>query len=317
MLSVTVITPCYNAGRWVTRTCNSVCNQTRQDIEHVVIDDGSTDRSADLVAAVASAYGCRLRLMRCDNAGVAKARNRAYREADSESRYLMFLDADDMLEADMLAVLVDHLDQHPQVGMAYCGFTLIDSDDRPLAEDPRRLGWFDRFVPTGLGIRRLPDGQAETPFEALFTAPVLLPSTTLIRRSVYEQTPGFDESFGHLFEDADLFRHLALRADVHRIDQPLVRYRRHGSQSTANIEKLERQRAKLGRKWHDLPGLTDEQRRRVRAAEWFRDYRLAAFLGARAGWKHLLHGRLVIAVRYLGRAAQRYVLSFICRPKTT
>jgi GT2 family glycosyltransferase len=206
------------------------------------------------------------------------------------------------------------MDRHAAVGMTSCGFHLIDGEGRLLADDVTAGGWHERFAATRLALRRLPPGQVETPFDAVFTAGVLLPSTTLIRRSVYEQTPGFDESFGHLFEDADLFRQLALRADVHRIDRPLVRYRRHGAQSTANLEKMERQRAKLDRKWHEMPGLTDEQRRRVRAAEWFRDYRLAPYQGARAGLNHLGHGRVIKAARFLGGAARRYALSFVRRP---
>jgi glycosyltransferase involved in cell wall biosynthesis len=311
--AVGVITPCYNAARHVGPTIASVLGQTLQAFDYVIIDDGSTDGS---VAAAGSAVGGdpRTRVCTTPNRGVAAARNRGFEAVDPSARYLLFLDADDVLEPDMLAVLVDHLDRHPSAGMAYCGFTLIDGAGRSFPQDRQALGWPDRFAPSRFGVRRLPPGQVQTPFEAVFTAPVLLPSTTLIRRSVYEQTPGFDESFGHLFEDADLFRQLALRADVHRLDRPLVRYRRHGSQSTANVEKVERQRAKLDRKWHDLPGLTDEQRRRVRAAEWFRVYRLAAYHGARAGLRHLRQGELRLAMRFLAGAARRYIESLFPRP---
>ena len=310
---VSVITPCYNAEAHIGQTITSVLGQAGVARELVVVDDGSTDGSAAAVV-VAAGGNPSIRLFVQTNAGVAAARNRGFRESDPASTYLLFLDADDVLEPDMLSVLVEHTDRHPHVGMAYCGFTLIDGNGRPLPDDLRRLGWFDRFVPSRFGVRRLPSEQVETRFEAVFTAGVLLPSTTLIRRAVYEQTPGFDESFGHLFEDADLFRHLALRANVHRIDRPLVRYRRHGAQSTANVEKVERQRAKLDRKWHDLPGLTKEQRRRVRAAEWFRDYRLVPYMGVRAGLGHLRRGRVLEAATFLGGAARRYAWSFFSRP---
>ena len=310
---VSVIAPCYNAAAHVAQTIASVLRQSGVAWELVVVDDGSTDGSAAAVVG-AAAGNPSARLFVQANAGVAAARNEGFRCIAPASRYLLFLDADDVLEPDMLADMVGYMDRHPQVGMAYCGFTLIGGDGRPLADDPRRLGWFDRFVPSRLGVRLLPPAQVATPFEAVFTAGVLLPSTTLIRRSVYEQTPGFDESFGHLFEDADLFRQLALRGDVHRIDRPLVRYRRHGAQSTADRVKLDAQRAKLDRKWHEMAGLTDEQRRRVRAAEWFRDYRLAPYQGARAGLDHLRHGRARQAARFLGGAARRYAQSFSRRP---
>ena len=313
MALVSVIIPGFNAARFLPETLASVRDQTWVGFEVVVVDDGSTDGSAD-VARAAAGGDPTVRVVTIPNGGVAAARNRGVREADPATRYLLFLDADDVLEPEMLAVLVGHMGRHPRVGMAYCGFTFIDGNGVAPAENPRRLGWFDRFAAGRLGVRRLPSAQVETPFEAVFTAPVLLPSTTLIRRSAYEQTPGFDESFGHLFEDADLFRQLALRGDVHRIDRPLVRYRRHGAQSTADRVKLDAQRAKLDRKWHEMAGLTDEQRRRVRAAEWFRDYRLAPYQGARAGLDHLRHGRARQAARFLGGAARRYAQSFSRRP---
>ena len=312
-MGVAIVIPCHNAAGYVGETVTSVLGQYIKSWTLTVVDDGSTDGSAAAVALTAGGMPA-VQLVLQANGGVAAARNRGFGLSDPSSRYLLFLDADDVLEPDMLAVLVDHMERHPHVGMAYCGFRLIEGDGRPAADDPGRLGWFDRYAPARMGVRRLPASQALTPFESVFTAGVLLPSTTLIRRSVYEQTPGFDESFGHLFEDADLFRQLAIRADVHRVDRPLVQYRRHRLQSTADVGKMERQRAKLDRKWHDLPGLTPEQRRRVRAAEWFRDYRLAPYLGVRAGWAHLRRGRVPAAVQFLGGAARRYALSLVCQP---
>lgn len=310
---VSVLIPCYNSAGVIDQTVSSVLRQTLDALHVVVVDDGSTDGSGTAVRVVAG-IDPRLRLVTSVNAGVAAARNRAFREADGRSHYLLFLDADDVLEPDMLAVMVDHLDRHPHVGMAYCGFKLIDAAGRSLTDDPAALGWFDRYVPTRLGVRQLPSNQTETPFAATFTAGVLLPSTTVIRRSVYEQISGWDESFGQGYEDADVFRQIAIRSAVHFICRPLVNYRRHSTQSSVQPGRHESQLAKLDCKWHDLLGLTEEQRRRVRAAEWFRDYRLAPYQGVRAGWSHLCRGRLATAARFFGGAARRYPMSLVRRP---
>src|SRR5437899_2196138 len=111
MPKVSVVVPCYNAQQYLARTLESVRSQTLHDWECIVVDDGSTDRSA----AVVDAYvedDARVRLLRQPNAGVSRARNAGYAASRPESEYLLFLDADDVLEARMLETLVGHLDRN-------------------------------------------------------------------------------------------------------------------------------------------------------------------------------------------------------------
>lgn len=92
---VSVITPCYNGERYLAETIESVLGQTYANWEMIVIDDGSTDRSADIAAAYA-ARDSRIQLLTQSNAGAACARNAGIRQA--RGRYIALLDADDVWE---------------------------------------------------------------------------------------------------------------------------------------------------------------------------------------------------------------------------
>lgn len=313
MPKVSVITPCYNSVRYVRDTVLSVRAQSLADWEQIVVDDGSTDGSAESIADLPAADP-RIRVIRQPNGGVARARNAGYRAASTDSKYLLFLDADDVLEPDMLRVMTDYLDDRPAVALAYCDPTFINASGEVMNVTHTDMGWCPRYAPSALGIRLLGAQEPETPLESIFAAATIVPSISVIRNEVYRQTPGFDESFGHLFEDTDVVLQVALRGAVHHVPQRLVRYRRHGAQSTANAVALVRQQEKLARKWHDMPGLTPDQRARVRRAEWFTQYRLPGLLGWGAGARRLRQGQPVNAARHCAGALWRYAVSVAVRP---
>ena len=306
MPQVSVITPCYNSARYVRRTIESVRSQTLEDWEHIVVDDGSTDESAAIVEELALLEP-RLKLIRQENHGVSAARNAGLAASSAGSEYLLFLDADDCLESEMLRTMVDYLSAHSEVGLAYCDVTFIDSDDRVLDVTPAEMGWSPRHVPTRFGVRTLPEDVATTPFISVYALTTIIPSISLMRRSIYQQTPGWDPLLGHVFEDTDLFLQMALRSCVSKVPKRLVRYRRHANQSTASLERIGIQEHKLRQKWRNIAGLTDSQRAMVDEAQEFIERRLDPYRGVRSGMTHLRHGRIGKAARFFGGALRRYV----------
>ena len=98
---VSVVIPCWNASAWIERAVRSALDQSVQGIEVIVVDDGSTDASADVVRS----FEPRIRLISGPNRGAANARNRGLAEAHAE--FVMFLDADDYIQADSLAYWLD------------------------------------------------------------------------------------------------------------------------------------------------------------------------------------------------------------------
>ncbi len=308
MPTVSVIIPCFNAEPFVARTLQSLRDQRFEAWECVVVDDGSTDQSAQIAASYAAADP-RIRLLRCPNGGVARARNAGYAACASESDYLLFLDADDCLKPEMLQVLVDYLERRPRVCLVYCTFICVDDRDQLLSPgDPRALE-IVRYAPGTLGVRRLPADVPATPFVSIFALWAgLLPSNSLLRRSVYDQTPGWDEVMGRPGEDTDVFLQMSLRGEVHYLPRALVRYRRHpGQYSGAGIRPG--QERSLYAKWAAGGALTRQHRATVDHARWFREERLGAYLWLKFGASHLRHGTPVEGLKCYARAARQLGMS--------
>src|SRR5690606_139621 len=108
-VDVAVVIPAYNAEAYIETTLASVLAQDGVELEVVVVDDGSTDRSVEIAAALAG-RDTRLRVVRQSNAGVAAARNAGAAAVSAEARYLHFLDADDVLVPGALHRLKGRLD---------------------------------------------------------------------------------------------------------------------------------------------------------------------------------------------------------------
>lgn len=305
MPKVSIITPCHNAELYVGQMIESVLAQTISDWEHILVDDGSTDGS-NLIVRSYLKQDSRLRLLEQQNRGVANARNNGFQCCSQNSEYLYFLDADDVLEPNMLQVMVAYLDAHPEVGLAYCDFTCIDSRGLMVERD------FDspRFAPTTFGVRVLPNTEPQTPFESVFCWAPVMESMSVLRRSIYERTPGWDEALGQHGEGIDLFLHFALLSEVHFVPKQLYRYRRHSRQSSNDSRKHQLQPQKIEAKWRNMTGLTHDQRKVVQSAITFQNTRLRSFRSFHAATSYLKCGAFRTAARTYISAGYYYLSSF-------
>jgi glycosyltransferase involved in cell wall biosynthesis len=307
MPKVSVITPCFNAERFVRETIASVAAQTLGDWEHVIVDDGSTDQSAAIVEA-ACRRDPRVKLIRQANRGVCAARNAGFRASDPASQYLLFLDADDCLEPRMLDALVGHLDAHPAAGIAYCNYRHIDESGQELPFHP-----VPRYVPWGLGMRRLPDSEPRTPLVSIIGGAPVFESLSVLRRSVFLKTPGWNESLGQHHEGVELFVRMVLLAEVHYVPERLYRYRQHGGQSSRDPSKFVRQLQKVTDLLTHLDGTSAAEQRQVLAALQFCQGRLRPWGGMVTGFRHARRGRWVLGARFIVGAALRYAASLFPR----
>ena len=121
---ISVIIPVYNTAEQLPRCVNSVCNQTYQELEIIIIDDGSTDGSGELCDTLAR-HDSRIRIIHRDNQGLSAARNTGMRSAKGE--YIAFVDSDDWISPVMLETLYSTLIRN-NADIAECGFSAMFSN---------------------------------------------------------------------------------------------------------------------------------------------------------------------------------------------
>lgn len=309
MPKISIIIPCYNSCEFIERSLYSVCAQTLQEWECVIVDDGSTDQSAKVVEDYIQNEP-RMRLVCQSNGGVCRARNKGFEVISPQSSYLLFLDSDDYLEPEMLEVLANYLDAHPRTGIAFCRYQFINEHDAWITTPPA-----PRYIPTILGLRTLLVSEVRTPIASILSGASVYPSASLVRRAIYQMTTGWDEVLGQHHEDLDLFLRIALKSQVHYVPQTLYRYRRYKGQSSGNhtaaeAERLQRQWEKFQDKWQNSRQMNRRQQKLLAACWRFREGRVIPAERIRAACALLKQGKIYHATRLYAGAALRYMRAF-------
>jgi len=307
MTKVSIITPCYNSEKFIVEAIGGLLKQSLKEWEHVIVDDGSQDDSLQVAQKYAN-KDARIKVLSQPNRGVCNARNNGFKAASKDSEYLLFLDADDCPRPLMLERLSGYLDAHPQVGLARCEYRFMDAEGRPIDFPEDKC----RYVPWGLWLRKLRQDEALTPFFSIFTSCAIVPSNSLIRRSVYVKTPGYDENFGHHHEDLDVLLHIALLSEIHYVPETLVLRRRHAEQNTAESPafrlKAVKQAEKLYTKWRKGEGLTPQQKKTVAAAWRFKQGRFEPYRALLRARRNLKEGKGWTAIRCFFGGLRHYLM---------
>ncbi|MBB3047315.1 glycosyltransferase involved in cell wall biosynthesis [Litorivivens lipolytica] len=127
VIRFSIVIPAYNYGAVVERAVRSACEQAGDDFEVIVIDDGSTDDTPQVLDRITQDF-LTLKVIHQDNAGLAAVRNRGVKEARGD--YLIFLDADDAFEANALAVFRAGAESHPDAGLLIAPTVSVFDDGR-------------------------------------------------------------------------------------------------------------------------------------------------------------------------------------------
>lgn len=193
MPQVSVIIPTYNRARYVTEAIDSVLAQTYQDYEVIVIDDGSTDNTREVLEP----YMDRIRYIRQENAGVSAARNRGIGEA--QGQWLAFLDSDDIWLPEKLESHTAFIVEHANVCLHATGM-LLQRD---------HLGTVDWFAHSGF-LRACPeDTYFERPLVFHLTYRLAWTPTVAVKTAVAKEVGLFDTGLG-IYEDFDFFCRCAM-----------------------------------------------------------------------------------------------------------
>ena len=214
---VSAIITVYNNEQTVADAIESFLGQTFRNLEIIVVDDGSTDGTRQLIE---QRYGGQVRTVRQTNRGSAAARNAGVRSARGE--YVAFMDGDDISLPERVRLQVRVLEQRPEVGLVYGNIYLMEAARRELRL--RR------------GIGRYKSGHV---WHDLVIKNFVPFSTIMVRRECLHDIGLFDESI-RSSEDWHLLVRLARRCEFFYLDEPLVQYRIHAHSKTANLEEKER-----------------------------------------------------------------------------
>lgn len=214
--TISVVMAAYNGGAFLRDTIDSLLAQTMTDFEIVVADDGSTD---DTLAVLAAIDDPRLRVVRTPrNGGPAAARTLAM--AHAKGRFVAGLDQDDICRPDRFAKQLAYLDEHPDVALVTTTIEMFD----------------------GAAIRRDPYPDLVDPGEIDWTMWLLNPlawSTALMRGEAARALVPFERDEYRFAEDFDLYARIRAFGRIGRIAEPLVRYRMHaGGASQAHEDGM-------------------------------------------------------------------------------
>jgi glycosyltransferase involved in cell wall biosynthesis len=236
MKTVSVIIPVYKVENYIAATVQSVLDQTYENFELLIIDDGSPDRSVEICQQFTDP---RIKIIRQENRGVAAARNTGIRHAQGE--YIALLDADDIWVPQKLEKHVEHLDNSPEVGVSFCRSAFIDQEGKPL------------------GIYQITKLKDITPLDLFCRTPIGNGSVPVIRREVFEGIRFQDNLYGvtedfyfdddrelHPSEDVECWLRMALQTEwkIEGIAEALTLYRvnpqGHSAQLLKKLKSWER-----------------------------------------------------------------------------
>ena len=213
---VTVVIPNFNYAHYVGEALDSVLSQTYPSLEIIVVDDGSTDNSKEVLES----YGDKINAVYQQNQGVSVARNNG--AAAGKGEFIAFIDADDAWMPEKIEKQIARFEIEPEIGLVHVGVAEVDAEGRTLLE--RLEGSEDTAVEDLLMLGRkgiLGGG-----------------SGLMIRREVFYEIGGFDERLS-TSADWDLFYQAASRYPIGFVPEILIRYRIHNSNMHGNVKVME------------------------------------------------------------------------------
>jgi glycosyltransferase involved in cell wall biosynthesis len=208
METVSVIIPVHNHEQFIGETIESVMNQSCPHTQIIVVDDGSTDGTRNVLET----YGDRIEVIRQMNAGVVAARNTGINKAIGD--YVCILDCDDLFLPNKVELQLAVFRNRPDVGLVHTG---------AMVERKTDTGWetWYTYIPVNFFTR-------EACIGALLRSNMIVCSTVMVKRELFSQVGLFDDTYRYNGEDYDMWLRLLTRCNFESVPQALLKYRWHG-----------------------------------------------------------------------------------------
>lgn len=235
MPKVDIIIPAYNAARYLPAALESVASQTFEDWRILLIDDGSTDNTPEIVAPFIDRFGPRLQYIRQQNRGLPAARNQAILHSSAE--FLALLDADDVWLPNRLSESLKSFEGRPHAGLSYGFVSRIDPDGAIIDTFDQRQKHAEGRVASYVYMRQID-----------------LPCPTItFRRQCIDEVGMFDENL-RATEDRDLWLRIAQRYEIVLAPQIIAYYRTSPNAMTTDPDRMLRAQLQFIEKHYGSPG---------------------------------------------------------------
>ena len=207
---VSIVTPVYNGQDFIEETINSVLSQDYENIEYIVVNDGSTDDTYKIL----SKYKDHIKIINQDNSGQSSALNNGWGLASGD--YIGYLSADDTYELNAISNLVECLESNPNAILSYGDWSLIDSNSKQL-----------RGIP----------GSDYSKFDLKNRLACVVGPGSIFKRDIYSEYGGWDTDYRKV-PDFEYFFRICESGDFIRVKRKLANFRIHSnSYSSAKISK--------------------------------------------------------------------------------
>ncbi|MDR1633091.1 MAG: glycosyltransferase [Dysgonamonadaceae bacterium] len=216
---VSIIVSCYNHEKYIAECILSVVNQTYQNIELIVIDDGSSDNSPEILRELRDKYGFFLEIQ--ENIGLSKTLNKAIRNY-AHGKYIAGCGSDDFLALDRIEKQVRYMEAHPEYAMVFGEVYVVDSNSE-IIEDLRII---DPVV----------DPVKSLQFESLVESNPIPAMTVILRKDVWEECGGYNENT--IVEDLDMWLKIAYNYKIGYMNEYLAYYRWQGANITLHTVRM-------------------------------------------------------------------------------
>ena len=269
MPKLSVNIPCFNSGRFIRQTVESVINQTFQDLEIVIVDDGSHDNTKQIISSFKDA---RIRYFYKDNEGLAFTRNKAIDLSDGE--YIALLDHDDLWEPEKIEKQLEVFKKNNNLGLVFSDSYILENNHK------KKFTYFDRIKPKKGFIFE----------DLLFASSNFIPlSSVIVRKDVFKDVGFFNPAF-KIGEELELFLKVAQLYEFDYIDKPLITYRLHEGNFSTNKEIFVKEAFEILQFWQDrIPDLFHKNEKRLRKKEAAILAELAHFYANSSRKKEALH----------------------------
>lgn len=212
MPEISVVMPVHNGEKYIKEAVDSILSQTFHDFEFIIIDDGSTDRTAELLSSYNDE---RIKIIKQKKSGISNALNSAISVA--RGRYIARMDADDRALPERFEKQILFMDENPEIGISGCSVNIIDEE-----------GVYDGAIKYPLDDRSIRKN--------LIKRNCFIHPAVIIRKSVFDGGLFYDNRF-YCSQDYDLWFRIADKYRLANLDEPLLEYRVNNQNLTTQDQK--------------------------------------------------------------------------------